>query len=531
MKTCIKNLLLLLLLLGLSGVVQAQNAYSTNADGSTYTYSTNADGSANIVAYAGPPWVVTIPTNINGLTVTSIGTNSFETNIYLTSVTIPGSVTSIGDYAFFECFDLTNVTIPNSVTNVGQYAFARCYSLTSVTIPNSVTSIGDDAFYFCYSLTSVTIPNSVTTIGDSAFLDCGLTSVIIPNSVTNIGTYAFSGCDLSSVTIPNSVSSIGSYAFFACESLTGIYFQGNSPTPTNDSTVFSGYHYPDPPYTDPATVYYLPGTTGWGAMFDGLPTAPWFRPNLQILNNGDILIQFSGGVPGDLYDVEESSNLLTWTVAATNPANAMGSFSFEDTATAGVPMQFYRVRAAFAFTVGGTLAGLPAGDTVTLQDNGSDSLTLSNNGTFTFPTALPNGQSYSVTVSRTGGETSILTDIYKPVVANGSGTISGANVTNVAVQCTQIYTGYLDRDMYNAAVLDGTANGGVPGVMLTENGGPFRVTAGGRYSRNVAEIYSTECVFTTVVGTGSCSSTTFPSGYPVIQFGTVLECGFGPYGY
>src|SRR5271170_3430844 len=90
--------------------VQAQDAYSTNADGSIYTYSTNADGSANIVAYAGPPWVVTIPTNINGLTVTSIGTNAFENDTNLTSVTIPGSVTSIGEDAFSECSDLTNVT-------------------------------------------------------------------------------------------------------------------------------------------------------------------------------------------------------------------------------------------------------------------------------------------------------------------------------------------------------------------------------------------------------------------------------------
>jgi hypothetical protein len=86
-------------------------------------------------------------------------------------------------------------------------------------------------------------------------------------------------------------------------------------------------------------------------------------------------------------------------------------------------------------------------------------------------------------------------------------------------------------DMYNAAVSDGTANGGVPAVMLTENGGPFRVTALGRCSRNVAQIYSPWARLANVVGTESCSSTTLPSGTPVIQFGTVLECGFGPYQY
>ena len=26
---------------------------------------------------------------------------------------------------------------------------------------------------------------------------------------------------------------------------------------------------------DKATVYYLPGTTGWGKEFGGQPTAPW----------------------------------------------------------------------------------------------------------------------------------------------------------------------------------------------------------------------------------------------------------------
>ena len=263
-----------------------------------------------------------------------------------------------------------------------------------------------------------------------------------------------------------------------------------------------------------------------------LPALVQAQFNVTITNNGNILIQFSGGVPGALYDVEESSNLLTWTVAATDPADAMGGFSFQDTATAGVSTRFYRV--ASAFTVGGTLTGLPAGDTVTLQDNGSDNLTLSTNGTFTFPTALPNGHAFSITVSGVffGGLTPTTCTL-----TNGSGTISGANVTNVAVQCMSstptcpCLTGNRDLDMYNAAVVDGTDNGGVPGVMFTENGGPFRVTADGLCSRYVAEDYPGWAVFTRVVGTYSCSSTTLPTNGFVIQFGNLLECGVGPYQY
>jgi hypothetical protein len=209
----------------------------------------------------------------------------------------------------------------------------------------------------------------------------------------------------------------------------------------------------------------------------------------------------------------------------------MGSFSFQDTATAGVSTRFYR--AARAFTVGGTLTGLPAGDTVTLQDNGSDNLTLSANGTFTFPTALPNGHAYSITVRGIffGGLTPTTCTL-----TNRSGTISGANVTNVAAQCAYTedcppWTGNPDVDMLNAAVSDGTDNGGVPAVMFTEHGGPFRVTAMGQCSYNVARIYTGWAVFTHVVGTYSCSSTTLPSGTPVIQFGTVLECGLSTYDY
>jgi hypothetical protein len=259
-----------------------------------------------------------------------------------------------------------------------------------------------------------------------------------------------------------------------------------------------------------------------------LPALVQAHFNGTITHNGNILIQFSGGVPGALYDVEESSNLLAWTVAATDPANSMGGFSFQDTATAGVSTRFYR--AARAFTVGGTLTGLPGGDTVTLQDNGSDSLTLSTNAAFTFPTALPDGHAYSVTVSGTNGLTPMIC-----ALTNGSGTISGANVTNVAVQCTQSgcppWTGSPDVDMYNAAVSDGTANGGVPGVMYTTLGGPFKVTAIGTCSENVALRYDHWAWFDFIAEPGSCTTTTFPVGTQVIAFGGPQECEPFPYGY
>jgi hypothetical protein len=252
--------LLGLLLLVAPAAVQAQYAYSTNADGSIYAYTTNADGSANIAGYSGPPWDVTIPTNINGLTVTSIGngvTSVFSAS--LTSVTIPDSVTSIGEYAFYDCTNLTQATLGDGLTSIGAYAFADCTSLTSVAIPASVTSIGDWAFAVCYDVTNATIANGLTSIGDNVFYDCNsLTNVAIPASVTSIGSGAFADCtsltaitvdtnnpaysstngmlfDITqsmllqspgtmggSYTIPGSVTSLGNYAFAGCASLTNV---------------------------------------------------------------------------------------------------------------------------------------------------------------------------------------------------------------------------------------------------------------------------------------------------------------------
>ena len=167
---------------------------------------------------------VIIPSSINGVSVTSIGDNTFGGNENLTSVIIPNSVTSIGNRAFERCIALTNITIPNSVTSIGNWTFDECSSLTSITLPDSITSMGYGEFFGCSKLTSIKLPNSTISIGENTFTDCSsLINITIPNSVTSIGTWAFYNCSsLTSITLPDNITSIEQNAFNSCRKLTSI---------------------------------------------------------------------------------------------------------------------------------------------------------------------------------------------------------------------------------------------------------------------------------------------------------------------
>lgn len=235
-----------------------------------------------ITKYNGTDTVVVIPSKINGVTVTTIGTDAFL-GLNITSVTIPASVTEIGSNAFADCTNLTSVnykgdwsnltiqsgnpavqdaaneqlfdfaftpdntaviviryegtaadvTIPSRykgkpVTMIDHAAFFNSV-VTSVTIPDSVTSIPDSAFGFCSQLTNISIPNSVTYIGFSAFNSCtSLKSITLPSSLSTIQSEAFYNCgNLETIRIPVSVTSIGNYAFDVCPSLMTVTYPGS----------------------------------------------------------------------------------------------------------------------------------------------------------------------------------------------------------------------------------------------------------------------------------------------------------------
>ncbi len=122
-------------------------------------------------------------------------------------------------------------------------------------------------------------------------------------------------------------------------------------------------------------------------------------------------------------------------------------------------------------TVGGTVIGLQSGTTqqLALQDNGTDTLTISKNGSFTFPTALDVGTTYVVTVSTqpTGETCSVENQV--GIVEQNIGAVS-----SVVINCVSSVSS--SDDVYGT--VSGLSNGGV--LELTVNGiNPLSVTGTG----------------------------------------------------
>lgn len=85
------------------------------------------------------------------------------------------------------------------------------------------------------------------------------------------------------------------------------------------------------------------------------------------------------------------------------------------------------------YTIGGTLSGLALGDTVVLQNNGGDNLSLTSDGAFTFSASINDGTNYSVTVlTNPSSPTSQTCTIDS---GTGSGSVLGSNVGSVGITC------------------------------------------------------------------------------------------------
>lgn len=227
------------------------------------------DSDGTILGYSGSLTSITIPEQINGITVTSVGKDSFKDSS-ITELILPNTVTSIGDSAFENCKNLRTVYGKN-ITKIGNRAFYDCvrfknpffgelssignYSfynvcskefevygisfelklkklnripegafmesaISSVELGN-IYSIGKNAFSECQALTSI-YADLIDTVPDGAFK--GLSNLVTAeiNNLTYVPTSLFSICEnLLSISIPNA-SFINSNAFEGCSSLVAV---------------------------------------------------------------------------------------------------------------------------------------------------------------------------------------------------------------------------------------------------------------------------------------------------------------------
>lgn len=271
-----------------SALTQNEDGYAglynkvPSSNGSGYTYRFLSANTIAITDYNGYDTEVTIPSKIDGYTVT--GVENMDTS-NIKKIVMPDTVTYIGESAFADSSDgvpLEEVVLSKNLKTIGPWAFSGCFELKSIDIPESVTEIENGAFSGCYSLENFNvskntdfgenvfgenmwssikalsddyntwlyddnasdffvwngclfayrgssktpiIPSGVCGIGDKVFENSDITGVTIPEGVRYINNGAFKECtSLKSVKFPNSLKRIGSVAFSGCTSLSSVTF-------------------------------------------------------------------------------------------------------------------------------------------------------------------------------------------------------------------------------------------------------------------------------------------------------------------
>ena len=175
MRSPVKIILLLVLIWALPFLASAQFSFFTNNGSITITGGFVTNGN------------IQIPGTLNGLAVTTIGTNAFVNSVYnnnynylgVTNLFLPNS---IGSYAFAGCPRLTNIVVDSknaaySSTNGVLFNQKKSALLLypagkagGYVVPSGVTTIAQDAFSSCPNLASLDISSSVTNVADGSLL-------------------------------------------------------------------------------------------------------------------------------------------------------------------------------------------------------------------------------------------------------------------------------------------------------------------------------------------------------------------------
>lgn len=206
------------------------------------------------------------------------------------------------------------LTMPSTVTHVETNAFKNCTFLTNVVCSTNLVEIADTAFVGCKRLISINIPDTCIYIGDNAFSGCTrLVDAKVPNNyLAVLATIGISTGQLSTTTLINSVAdSIATNSIFINALAANEQFINAVANKIKSTSGNYGL----------ATTTSLSNSLS-ESRADGINNV-LSNPNLwtlyttnQIQNMamGNLVLNKStNGVFSLNYDIEQSTDLLTWT--------------------------------------------------------------------------------------------------------------------------------------------------------------------------------------------------------------------------
>ena len=259
------------------------------------------------------PLSVTIPAEINGTPVTSIGQNAFNgKKVVAVDFSNATNLEKIDNQAFMHS-PVASVDLSNTqVTVIGKFAFGDCTSLETFIFPDTLTSLGNSdgasVFTDCRSLKVMRLENSPKGV-----------VFALPETLTYIGKNTFKNCFAdgvdAKVIIPASVATLGEGAFYD-EHITQIIFEKTVDPWKNED--YSGYaNSAITPPSDCDRIIVLPDNK----CFAAYSTQVGYGSKLQKICTYPIKITFS---PLGKQEQHLNHALLGWTY---NPATKLWDFN------------------------------------------------------------------------------------------------------------------------------------------------------------------------------------------------------------
>ena len=259
------------------------------------------------------PLSVTIPAEIGGVAVTSIGQNAFNgKKVVAVDFSNATNLEKIDNQAFMHS-PVASVDLSNTqVTVIGKFAFGDCKSLETFIFSNTLTSLGNSdgasVFTDCRSLKVMRLENSPKGV-----------VVALPETLTYIGKNTFKNCFAdgvdAKVIIPASVATLGEGAFYD-EHITQIIFEKTVDPWKNED--YSGYaNSAITPPSDCDRIIVLPDNK----CFAAYSTQVGYGSKLQKICTYPIKITFS---PLGKQEQHLNHALLGWTY---NPATKLWDFN------------------------------------------------------------------------------------------------------------------------------------------------------------------------------------------------------------